>query len=304
MNIVLVGEESAGIQALRVLASGGHRIVAVMASPGRPGASVWSAARTMGLVTWDAARVKDPALADDLREADVDLLLNVHSLFVVHPVVLRAPRIGSYNLHPGPLPRYAGLNPVSWALYRGETTYGVSVHRMDPGLDTGPIAFQTSFAVEDRDTALSLYTKCIREGIVLVRHLLEAASQGAIPSMPQDLSQREYVGGAPPDDCRIRWSHPARDVRNLVRACDFLPFPSPWGHPRAALAGKPVHILKTRLTGRVCDRPPGTVGERTGTSVEIACGDAWLAVDTLLVDGRSAAASEVLGHAERLADGV
>jgi methionyl-tRNA formyltransferase len=257
-------------------------------------------------VTWEASRVKDPALADDLRDAGVDLLLNVHSLFLVHPVVLSAPRIGSFNLHPGPLPRYAGLNPVSWAIYRGEATYGVAMHRMDPGIDTGPIAFQTTFEVDDRDTALSLYRKCIREGEFLVRRLLEAAAQGAgaIPSIPQDVSQREYVGGAPPDDCRVRWSRPARDIRNLVRACDFLPFPSPWGHPRAALAGTPVHIVKTRLTGRACDAAPGTIGERTGPSVDIACGDAWLAVDTLLVDGRLTPASDVLGHAERLADGA
>ena len=306
MNVVLVGEESAGIQALRMLASSGHRTVAVLASPGRPGASVWNAARAMGLPIWDAALVKDPTLADALRGEGVDLLLNVHSLFLIHPDVLSAPGLGSYNLHPGPLPRYAGLNAVSWALARGETDYGVTVHRMDPGIDTGPIAFQRRFPIGEEDTALSLYMKCIRDGVELLGALLASASGGggAIPATPQILAERTYVSGGPPEDGRVRWSRPAREIANLVRACDYLPFPSPWGHPRAALAGHPVHLIKARRTGRVANTVPGAIGETAGGSALVACGDEWLQVDKVMVDERAAPAGEALQAAARLDDGT
>src|SRR5580692_7331177 len=70
-------------------------------------------------------RVKDPELAESLRSAQVDLLLNVHSLYIIHQGVLAVPRLGAYNLHPAPLPRYAGLNSVSWAIYHGEKEHGV-----------------------------------------------------------------------------------------------------------------------------------------------------------------------------------
>src|SRR5262245_33350316 len=113
---------------LKVLAESDHRIVAVMASPDKQGATVWNTAEKMGLPTWHAKLVKSPEFAMQIREADVDLLLNVHSLFLIHGDVVAAPRLGSYNLHPGPLPQYAGLNTVSWAIYRGETDYGVTLH--------------------------------------------------------------------------------------------------------------------------------------------------------------------------------
>jgi methionyl-tRNA formyltransferase len=250
--------------------------------------------------------VKDPAFARDVKDAAVDILLNVHSLFVIHPDVVSAPKIGSYNLHPGPLPRYAGRNPVSWAIARGDTAYGVTLHRMEPGIDTGPVAFQTMFAVADHDTALSLYTRCVREGIELVRQLLAAASQGAgaIPDIPQDLSRREYVSALPPDGCRIRWSRAARDIHNLVRACDFFPFPSPWGHPRALRSGRPVYITRTHLTGRACDAPPGTIGDRSGGSVEIATGDDWLTIEKVILDDPPSAAAGALADVARLDDGV
>ena len=67
--------------------------------------------------------------------------MNVHSLFLIHPWS-SAPTIGSFNLHPGPLPEYAGLNVPSWAIYEGEKrSHGVTVHWMDEGVDTGPIAW-------------------------------------------------------------------------------------------------------------------------------------------------------------------
>src|SRR5437867_12561386 len=83
LNVVLVGEDSAGIQTLRALASRGHRIAAVMASPSRrtPGATtLWEVARRLGYETWPATLVKDQGLAERLTTAGVDILLNVHSL--------------------------------------------------------------------------------------------------------------------------------------------------------------------------------------------------------------------------------
>jgi len=126
MRVVLVAEETPGIHVLRALQQREHEIVAVMAKPADPsarGASVWSVAEHAGLQTWPAERVLDPTLGDVLRDEAVDLFLNVYSLFVVHDRVLDAARIGSYNLHPGPLPAYAGLNSVSWAIYRGERSH-------------------------------------------------------------------------------------------------------------------------------------------------------------------------------------
>lgn len=309
MNVLLVGEESAGIQTLKALARSGHRIVAVMASPTKRSLSsstLWQVAEQMGQTTWPASLVKDPAFAKQVRDANVDMILNVHSLFVMHGEVVEAPRLGSFNLHPGPLPRYAGLNTVSWAIYRGEKTHGVTIHKMAAGIDTGQIVYQSLFDIEDTDTALTLYAKCIKEGVALLLKLLETASQDeqAIPLLPQDLKQREYFGREVPENGCVNWSRQARDIVNLVRACDYYPFPSPWGHPRAGLGEQQIAILKAHLTGEASDATPGSVRQAGGTSIQVACADEWILVDKLLVDGKALPATNFLLPGLRVDNGT
>ena len=261
MNILLVGEDAAGMQMLQHLRRTSHRIAGVMASPSRQnraGASVWSLASKLGYSTWPSKLVKDPDFAAVIVEEKVDILLNVHSLFLIHQDVVTAPGLGSYNLHPGPLPRYAGLNSASWAIYKGEARHGVTLHKMEPGIDTGNIVYQAMIAVGADETGLSLTTKCIDAGIPLVLRLLEVAAEdpSLIPSIAQDLTKREYFGREIPEGGRLSWESPARRVVDFVRACDYLPFPSPWGHPRTSLDGRAIGIAKAQLTGIPGRRAP------------------------------------------------
>jgi methionyl-tRNA formyltransferase len=309
MNVLLVGEESAGIQTLKALTRSDHRIVAVMASPAKKSLSsstLWQVAERIGLPTWPASLVKDPAFAGRIRYAGVDIILNVHSLFVMHGEVVEAPRIGSFNLHPGPLPRYAGLNVVSWAIYRGEQTHGVTVHKMAAGIDTGPIAYQSLFDIGDADTALTLYAKCTKEGVALLLRLLETASrdENAIPLLPQDLTQRQYFGKEAPENGRLNWSRQAREIVNLARACDYYPFPSPWGSPRARLGEQEICLIKARLTGESCDAAPGTIGRLAWPAVQVACADEWIWVDKALIEGKYLPAADILQPGARLGNGI
>jgi len=220
----------------------------------------------------------------------------VHSLHVVRKEVLAAPTIGAFNLHPGPLPRYPGLNAVSWAIFRGEQTHGVTVHWMDPGIDTGDIAFQSNFAIDPDDTALSLSFKCVREGTALMLRLLETATADpeAIPRLKQDLAGREYFGREVPSEGWISWSWPASKVVNFVRACDYMPFASPWGQPRTRRGVQELALVKATLTGLSCQDSPGTVGRVADSGVFIACQDEWVLAQKLRIDGKYVPAREVL----------
>jgi UDP-4-amino-4-deoxy-L-arabinose formyltransferase/UDP-glucuronic acid dehydrogenase (UDP-4-keto-hexauronic acid decarboxylating) len=300
----LAAEESAGIQTLKWLARDDHEIVAVMAA--EPGgdtrvATVAGVARNLELPLWAPELVRDPALAARVREQRVDLLLNVHSLFIVHGDVLAAPRIGSFNLHPGPLPHCAGLNTPSWAIYLGERRHGVSVHWMEPEIDTGPIAFQATFDIEPTDTGLSVSAKCARHGMPLLEELVAAAEKGAdsIPAIEQDLSKRHYYGAEVPNEGRIDWRQPARRVVDFVRACDYSPFSSPWSHAKASIDGAEVAIVKASLSHEQCAKPPGTVGRTGDEGVMVAAGDEWIVVERMLVDGDRGDPSEVLVEGRR-----
>ncbi|MBV8077193.1 MAG: hypothetical protein JO284_12380 [Planctomycetaceae bacterium] len=308
MNILIVSEGAAGIQLLRALSRTDYRVVAVMASPPAPGgrdATVWGVAEQLGYPTWPAAWVKDPRSADRIRSHDIDILINIYSIFLFHREILGATRLGCFNVHPGPLPRYAGLNSMCWAIYRGETTHGVTIHEMQPTIDTGPIVSQSLFPIEDGDTGLRLASRCIKVGVALALQLLETAARvpGSIPRVAQDLSRREYFGRGVPQGGRLDWQRPARDVVNFVRACDFAPYPSPWGCPRATLEDRQIGIAKASRTGLSAELPPGTVEHAAGSEVEVACADEWITIHRLLIDGRSVAPDAVLKTGDRLVAG-
>lgn len=302
MTLLLVAEESAGIQALRAVSGSGHRLRAVMTTRRDDfgGATVAAVADRLATPVWPASLVTDPRFAERIAEESIDILLNVHSLFVAHGDVVSAPRLGSFNLHPGPLPRYAGLNAPSWAIYAGEDRHGVTLHWMYEGIDTGPIAYQSTFAIEPDDTGLSVTAKCVRQGIPLIGRLLEAATGGraAVPALAQDAEGRTYHGREVPSGGRLDWSQPAARVVDFVRACDYGPFRSPWGHPLTSLAGEEVGIVKAARTGELTSEAPGTPGEARGPGLTVAASDEWVLVRRVLLGGHQRQAAELLPAAQ------
>ena len=302
LRVVVVAEEAAGVQVLHGLSGLEARpeIVAVLTRSAVEGAErpvVLESARKLGLEVWPAGSVRSPELASRLRAADVDLLVNVHSLFLIHPSVLAAPRIGSFSLHPGPLPEYAGLNVPSWAIYQGESRHGVTLHWMDEGIDTGPIAWQERFPIGTADTGLSVSGKCVRNGVPLILKLATVAADdpGAIPREDQDLGRRAYFSAGPPADGRIDWAQPADSILRFVRASDYAPFRSPWSHPQAQLAGRSVGLAKAHRTGVAAADAPGTIAESNESGAVVATGDELILIQRLWLNGRYLKPSEFLG---------
>jgi UDP-4-amino-4-deoxy-L-arabinose formyltransferase/UDP-glucuronic acid dehydrogenase (UDP-4-keto-hexauronic acid decarboxylating) len=281
VKILLVAEESAGIRTLRALSALPHEIVGVCtgaAREGMRGATVAGLAGQLGLATWPARSVTEAAFGSELRQLGLDLILNLHSLYRIHPDVLAAARIGGFNLHPGPLPRYAGLNAPSWAIYRGETRHGVTLHWLADGIDRGDIAWLEEFDIGEQDTALTVSARCLQLGIPLVQRLVETAASrpGDIPRRPQDPLLWHYYGAEVPQDGRLDFGRPARDVVNFIRACDYHPLPSPWGTPLALLEGREVRVLKAERTGRPAAGPPGTLSGSLAAGAEVATADEWV----------------------------
>ncbi|HZL48451.1 MAG TPA: amino acid adenylation domain-containing protein, partial [Solirubrobacteraceae bacterium] len=308
LRVALAAEDAAGVQVLRHVAERGHRVVTVFTSAGdRSGGSVTSVAKlaeSLGIATRAASEVRGPEPVAFLRAQQIDLLLSVHCRYKMHADLLEAPTIGAYNLHPGPLPECAGLHPPSWALYEGAQHHGVTLHRMTAEMDAGPIAFADRFELESSDTGLSVLAQCVQRGVGLIERLLELAELGdAIPAQPQELDRRRWFGAGPPQDGRLHWDRPAQQVVDFVRACDYRPFPSPWGAPRCVVRGLDLGVLQARIGPRHQGEPhaaPGTVRSAGGGGVLVAAADAWVEVDEVEVSAEEIAAAEVLRDGDRL----
>jgi UDP-4-amino-4-deoxy-L-arabinose formyltransferase/UDP-glucuronic acid dehydrogenase (UDP-4-keto-hexauronic acid decarboxylating) len=310
LRVALAVEDAAGVNALRLVTGRGHRVVTVFTGTRDRGggsvASVATEAESLGLSTRPASDVRRPGAAALLRAQHVDLLLSIHCRYKVHADLLEVPTIGAYNLHPGPLPGCAGLHPTSWALYEGAKRHGVTLHGMTPDMDAGPIAFVDDFELQPDDTGLSVLMKSVQRGLRLVERLLDLAERGeSIPARPQELARRRWFGAGPPDGGRLDWNCPALRVVDFVRACDYRPFPSPWGAPRCVAHGLDLAVLEARVAqgregGSVA--APGAVRSTSTSSgsVLVAAADAWVEVIEVEVSGEEMAAAEILRDGEQL----
>jgi methionyl-tRNA formyltransferase len=299
MRIVLIAEESVGIRVLNELSRLPHEIVTVVAQEPAEGdldaRCVWNSAKQLGFGTWPAHRVNEPELAAWIKK-DVELVLNVHSLFILREEVLEAASIGVFNLHPGPLPQYAGLSSPSWAIYNGECKHAVTLHRVVPKIDAGDIVFEHFFDIEDKDTGLTVFLRCIQFGIPMVLRLVELAARdpASIPYRPQDLSKRGYYGRDAPQEGKIRWDLPARRVCDFIRASDYAPFPSPWGLPLTTYEGREVGVSRAALTGEPSGQSPGFVRHNPDGTWYVSCADEWLKVVRMVESGEWKKPGEIL----------
>lgn len=265
--------------------------------------SLGTAATAMGLDTAPARLVKEPSFADTLREWRTDLLYCARSPFIFCNPVIAAPRIGTINLHTGPLPEYAGRNVISWSLLNQEPTHGVTLHWMEEEIDAGPIAYQQRFPLTPHDTGVSVTGKCIRAACQLTEKLIEDANQDppSVPRIQQDFAGRRYYNRDVPNDGWIDFEWTASRIEAFVRASNFFPFRSPWGTPQFALRGRTYGCLKAVANdAAACVNQPGVVLRSEGEGVVVQCGQGELRLEELLDEGERISPSDVLAPADRL----
>jgi methionyl-tRNA formyltransferase len=207
-------------------------------------------------------------------------------------VLALAPR-GAYNMHGSLLPKYRGRAPVNWMLVNGEREAGVTLHQMVARADAGDIIAQRAVAIEDADTALTLYRKLVPLGAELIREYHPLIVTGAAPHRAQDLSQGSYFGRRRPEDGRIDWRWPARRIFNLVRAVTH-PYPGAY----CTLDGRRLFVWESKVAGESGSRgAPGEIlGEAPGGAIEVAAGEGSVLIVRAQIEGRDeAAARDALG---------
>ena len=302
LRVLLVAEESAGLRALELLAASPHIIVAVCTSGTSQagGSAVAGRANALGVPLRGADLVSDDAFADELRAARIDVLLNVHSLRIASPAVIAAASIGAFNLHPGPLPEYAGLSVPSWAIYNGESAHAVTLHRMEAEVDSGPIAFEARYPIAEHDTGLTVSATATTLGVPLIGRLLDAAARGSVPVREQDSARRRWYPRAGPHGRRVPWRLPARRIVDFVRASNYSPLASPWGAPITSGRHGEVELLRARTTGESAPAAPGTIERAEGEAVLVAGIDELVAVEAVRSTGGRARVVDLLQPGDHL----
>lgn len=202
-----------------------------------------------------------------LTAAAPDFLFSFYYRRMLPAAMLRLPRRGAYNMHGSLLPRFRGRAPVNWAILRGATETGATLHEMVAKPDAGGIVDQMAVPILPEDLAIDVFRKVTVAAELVLDRALPSLLDGTARARPQDLALGEYCGGRRPEDGRIDWSRPAREVHDLVRAV-APPFP---GAFTQLPDGGVLQILRTRLPQPGSATTPRLQVE--GAALVADCGD-------------------------------
>ena len=269
MRLAFFGSPEFAVPALRGLVDAGHEIVAVYCQPPKPAerglketkCAVHRAAEALGLTVRTPTRLRTKAEEHGFfASLGLDAaVIAAYGLILPKPM-LEAPRRGCLNIHASLLPRWRGAAPIQAAILAGDAETGVTIMRMDEGLDTGPMLLREVVPIGPRDTAATLHDRLAEVGARLV---LRALAEDP-PAIPQPAEGATYAPKLSRTDGVIDWTRPAPEIDRKVRAFD------PWPGTTARIGTETVKILAAETVEERCEAEPGTLLDAAG---RIACGE-------------------------------
>jgi methionyl-tRNA formyltransferase len=192
-----------------------------------------------------------PAFAAKLVRLEPNLFLAAGYAVILKEQILVIPSLSAVNFHASLLPSYRGKHPVFWALRNGEKWSGLTVHVMDPGIDTGDIIYQTKVRTRQNDTVATLYKRIMDRSVKLVARLINHAEQNSLPRQPQRKNGGSYFSSTTADDFRIDWQWPAEKIRRYITTTPGKCF--------AMVAGEKVFFFNAQTEVGEITSSPGTL---------------------------------------------
>ncbi|MBZ0122461.1 MAG: methionyl-tRNA formyltransferase, partial [Roseovarius sp.] len=240
----------------------------------RPG-PVQARAEALGLPVRHPASLKDAAAQAEFAAWNADVAVVVAYGLILPQRVLDAPRHGCLNIHASLLPRWRGAAPIQRAIMAGDKETGISIMRMEAGLDTGPVLLREAVPIGPGDTAGELHDRLAELGARLIVEAL-ARLDSLVPE-PQPETGVTYADKIDKAEARIDWSAPAASVDARIRG--LSPFPGAW----TGIGGERVKLLASRLA-----EGQGAPGEVLDGALSVACGEGAVRILRLQRAGRAA----------------
>jgi methionyl-tRNA formyltransferase len=270
MRLIFMGTPDFAVPTLVELAARGRDIVAVYTREPKPGGRgldlqptpVEREARRLSLPVHTPKTLKDEKAQQDLRALGADAAVVVAYGLILPKAVLDAPRLGCFNAHASLLPRWRGAAPINRAIMAGDAESGVTIMKMDEGLDTGVMAMAERMPIGADMTAGELHDALSRLGADLMPRVLAAVERESLQLTPQPSTGVTYAEKIANTETRIGWSKPWKQVHDHIRG--LSPFPGAWFE----LGGVRIKALRsTKGAGS------GALGTTLDDRLTIACAD-------------------------------
>ncbi len=304
LNIIFMGTAElacASLQAL--LREPAFAVTAVVTQPDRPKgrdlqlqpSPVKQVALRAGMDVLQPERARHPEFIERLRARQPDLIIVAAYGQILPPAILELPRFGCLNVHTSLLPRHRGAAPIQWAILEGDTETGVTIMKMDAGLDTGDMLTRLATPITDADNAQTLHDRLAELGAGLLARTLPDYLAGHITPQPQPTEGATYARKISKDDGRLDWTQPARSLWNRLRA--FTPWPGAFTFLPAEPKPRLLKIWAAEIVVHAAS-PPGQVIAADKGGVTVGCGENALRVTALQLEGgrRLQTAEFLAGH--------
>jgi methionyl-tRNA formyltransferase len=289
MRLIFMGTPDFAVPTLVELAARGHDIAAVYTRAPKPGGRgldlkptpVEREARRLSLPVHTPKTLKDEKAQQDLRALDIDAAVVVAYGLMLPKAVLDAPRHGCFNVHASLLPRWRGAAPINRAIMSGDAESGVTIMKMDEGLDTGAMAMAERMPIGADMSAGELHDALSRLGADLMPRVLAAVERESLRLTPQPSTGVTYAEKIANTERRIDWSKPWRQVHDHIRG--LSPFPGAWFE----LGGVRVKALRS-TKGAGSGAPGAALDDR----LTIACADGAVRLTHVQRSGKQPMAAE------------
>jgi methionyl-tRNA formyltransferase len=270
---VVFAYHDVGVRCLEVLLSAGIDVPLVVTSPEDPHETRWFAS-VAAVAAERGLRVIAPADANTAEMVGLvaglqpDFIFSFYYRSLLSESILEGARRGALNMHGSLLPKYRGRAPVNWAILRGESETGATLHYMVSRADAGDIVDQMSVPILRNDDARVVFNKVAVAAEIVLARSLPGLLAGTAPRRPQPIEPGQYFGRRRAEDGRIDWSRSAVEIHNLVRAV-APPFPGAFGE----IDGKLWRIHRTLLESRILPPPQRASFFSEGDRLYLLCRD-------------------------------
>lgn len=244
MRLIFMGTPDFAVGTLAALVRAGHEVVLAVTQPDKPQGRkqtlvpppVKEKALELGIPVFQPERVREPDAIQKIKEYEPELIVVAAFGQILPKELLELPKYGCINVHASLLPKYRGAAPIQWAILNGDDVTGVTIMRMDVGLDTGDMIAKTEVVIAPEDTGGTLFDRLAEAGAHLCVETIPSIVDGTAVYTPQDVQAATKVGMIKKQDGRIDFSRSAKMIECQVRGLN------PWPSAYTFLAGKTLKI--------------------------------------------------------------
>lgn len=285
LRVVFMGTPDFAAGALQALIDSSHDIIAVYSQPPRPKgrgqqvqtSPVQELAEKNNISVFTPKNFRDEADRAQFESLNADVAVVAAYGLILPQAILDAPKYGCLNIHGSLLPRWRGAAPIHRAILAGDDKTGITVMRMEAGLDTGPMISMQDVTITPDMTTGALHDALADMGArMIVTTLNDLARDGGLSATPQPENGVTYAEKISKDEAKIDWSKSAAEIDRMVRA--FNPFPGAW----CMIGDKRLKILSVTLAVG-----SGRAGEIINAHGDVACGDGAVRLVSVQPEGKN-----------------